>query len=97
MILSTSVNADGFSAYGMLDLSCGKYISEIATDSEAKNAYSWWVAGFVSGTNLEKDRALVTDSPAHEAWLKNYCSENPLATFMKAAIELNKELETRRR
>lgn len=95
--LSMNVNANGFSAYGMSDLSCGKYINDITTDSEAKNLYSWWVAGFVSGTNLEKGRALTTDASAHEAWLNKYCSGHPLATFMKAAIELNKELENRRR
>ena len=97
--LSLSANAAGvFSAFGgeLTESSCGKYTNEIAINPETKNVYSWWVAGFVTGTNLEKGRTLPTDTDAHEAWLKQYCEDNPLDSFMKATIELNKELETRR-
>jgi hypothetical protein len=60
------------------NLSCGKYLNEITTNRQAENAYRWWVAGFVTGTNLVKGRAVSTDSRAHEAWLKQYCEKNPL-------------------
>ena len=82
-----------FSAFGMASSSCGKYIQNITTSPEAANVYSWWVAGFVTGTNLAKGRATSTDNAAHEAWLKKYCQENPLDPFLKAAIELNKALD----
>jgi len=82
------------SVYGPSKLSCGKYISEISTNPQAANAYSWWIAGFITGTNLEKGRAVSTDNLAHEMWLKQYCEKNPLDTFVQAAIELNKELDS---
>jgi hypothetical protein len=55
--------------------------------------YGWWVAGFVSGTNLVKGRITSTDNAAHDAWLKKYCEDNPLENFMAAAIGLNKALD----
>jgi hypothetical protein len=87
-----NVEGASFSVFGMHGLSCGKYIQDITTNPEAANVYNWWVAGFVTGTNLAKERATSTDNAAHEAWLKKYCQENPLDTFVKAAIELNKAL-----
>lgn len=99
IVLCTSFSfaADApFSAFGISGLSCGKYLSEISTNRQAANAYSWGVAGFVTGTNLAKGRAVSTDNPAHEAWLKQYCDKNPLDTFAAAAIELSKELDKRR-
>lgn len=95
-ILFTGVaNAESslFSAFGMNNISCGKYIQDVTTTPSAAAVYSWWIAGFVTGTNLEKRRAVSTDSPAHEAWLKKYCQDNPLNTFMKAAMELNEVLD----
>src|SRR5437879_2645558 len=83
-------NSDGpFAFFGIGDISCGKYLSEISTHPEAANAYGWWVAGFVTGTNLAKGRVVSTDSPAHDAWLKQYCEKNPLDPFIKAATELD--------
>jgi len=94
---SPSPASDEWSAYGAGRLSsCGKYINDVSTNAQAKNAYSWWVAGFVTGANLEKERTLSTDNPDHELWLKQYCEKNPLDPFMKAASELNKELDKRR-
>jgi hypothetical protein len=86
---------DWISYFGVGKLSCGKYIQDINTYPEAKSAYSWWLAGFVTGTNLAKGRALDIDKPAYEEWIKKYCQENPLDTFINAAIELNKALDKR--
>ena len=74
-----------FSAFGITDISCGKYLKDISTKKEIENVYDWWVAGFVTGTNLEKGRSLSTDNPGHNAWLKGYCESHPLETFMRAA------------
>ena len=40
---------------------------------------------------------LATDNFAHSAWIKQYCEKNPLDPFLKAAIELNKELDKKKR
>jgi len=84
---------DLISTFGVSDLSCGKYLQDIATKPQASNAYSWWIAGFVTGTNLAKGRRTSADSAAHEVWLKKYCQDHALDTFMKAAQELDKALD----
>jgi len=84
-----------FKVHGMFDMSCGRYVKEVTDDPEVKNAYSWWIAGFVTGANLEKRRVTSTDSAAHEAWILKYCQENPLDDFMQAASKLNKRLDTK--
>ena len=82
-----------FSGFGTQNLTCGKFIQELASDPKARNAYQWWIAGFVTGSNLVKSRAVISDSPAHEVWLKTYCEKNPLQPFMRAAIEPDRELD----
>ena len=95
LFASPSSASDSFSSYGTnLLSSCGKYVTDISTNPQAKIAYGWWVAGFVTGTNLEKGRVLATVNAAHKLWLKEYCEKNPLDPFMKAADELNKELDS---
>ena len=95
---SSSLRAGEFiSVYGVSDLSCGKYLSDISDNRNAANVYDWWVAGFVTGSNLEKERILGTDNFGHSAWIKQYCEKNSLDPFMKAAIELNKELDKKKR
>jgi hypothetical protein len=87
----------GYSAFGMLELSCGRYVSEINGNERTKTVYGWWLAGFVTGTNLVKDRIVSTDTAGYEAWVKKYCEEHPLETFQKAVIELDKELDKKNR
>lgn len=90
LIASSSVAASGpFNGFGIGELSCGKYLNEVSTNPQAANSYSWWVAGFVTGTNFEKGRTISTDNLAHDAWLKQYCEKNPLDAFMNAAVKLN--------
>ena len=84
---------DLISVFGLSDLSCGKYLQDIATNPKASNAYSWWIAGFVTGTNLVKGRLTSTDNAAHELWLKKYCQDHALDSFMSAAQELDKALD----
>jgi len=78
------------------DLSCGKYLKDISTSTGTEKGYSWWVAGFVTGTNLEKGRAISTDNAGHNAWLKAYCEAHPLELFIDAAMGLNKELDKKK-
>lgn len=92
IVICTEANA-AYSAFGISDLSCGKYIDEITRDEKTKTIYSWWLAGFITGTNLIKNRSISTDPAGYEAWVKKYCDEHPLEPFQKAVIELNRELE----
>jgi len=85
-----------FSGFGMSQLSCARYLSDLSTNRRFEAAYSWWVAGFVTGTNLAKGRLLSTDNEAHIAWLKQYCQAHPSDLFANAAVELDRELDTRR-
>ena len=96
LIMSSVANAPArnlASVFGMTNLSCGKYIQDISITPETAEAYKWWIAGFVSGTNLAKKRTTSTDNEAHEAWLKKYCQDHPLDNFMKAAAKLDKALD----
>ena len=97
MAFTSMVYGDGHisTVFGIGTTSCGKYISEVSADGNAKSAYGWWVSGFVSGTNMVKGRIVSTDSAAHEAWLKNYCEQYPLDSFVAAASRLNKELDNK--
>ena len=97
MTACLNLQAKEIGVYGVTGLTCGKYMTDIDSSSDLKKIYSWWVAGFVTGTNLEKDRILKTDNTAHEAWLKQYCEKNPLDEFMVAVIKLNDELDKRKK
>jgi len=85
-----------FSGFGMSQLSCARYLSDLSTNRKFETAYSWWVAGFVTGTNLAKGRLLSTDNEAHIAWLKQYCQAHPSDLFANAAVELDRELDLKR-
>lgn len=96
-VSSSFAASEPYTTFGIgQDPSCGKYLEDISRNPQVANAYSWWVAGFISGANLEKGRVVSTDNPSHEAWLKQYCEKNPLDNFIKAAIELNNELDKKR-
>ena len=82
-----------FSVMGISELTCGKYVRDITDSRQSKSVYSWWVAGFVTGSNWAKGRRTSTDSPSHEAWLLKYCQDNPLEAFMEVVTELDKELD----
>jgi len=82
-----------FSGFGMSQLSCARYISDLSVNARFEAAYSWWVAGFVTGANLAKGRVVSTDNEAHIAWLKQYCQAHPSEPFADAAVELDRELD----
>lgn len=82
-----------FTMFGMSNMSCGAYLQEVSNNEVKATSYARWVSGFVSGTNLMKERVTSTDPEGLNGWLKQYCAEHPLDTFAKAAIELNRELD----
>ena len=91
----TSAASKPFTVYSMQGLSCGKYIQDVNDNPQAKNAYGWWVSGFITGLNLLRERVTTTDQEGHNAWLLKYCSEYPLKLFIDAAIALDKELKSK--
>jgi len=91
-----SVAGEEYSGFGMSQLSCARYVADTASNAKFENAYSWWVAGFVTGTNLAKGRVVSTDNEAHIAWLKQYCQAHLSDPFSNAAVELDRELDSRR-
>ena len=76
-------------------MSCGAYLKEAAENPSACSAYGFWIAGFVTGANAAKDRMTSTDAPAAQAWVDNYCRENPLDLFVMATVRLDEELDRR--
>lgn len=77
-------------AYGPTTQSCGAWITAAADE---KTLLRWWLLGFVSGADFQRDVPLAaTDSKGIEVWVDKYCSDHPLATFVKAAIDLVGEL-----
>ncbi len=74
---ANSQGGDLISVFGMDNMSCGKYVQDITSNLQASNVYGWWIAGFVTGTNVVKGRRTSTDNATHEAWLKKYCQDHP--------------------
>ena len=57
-----------------------------------------WVAGYLSGSNVEADHPDVlvgTDFDGLMAWIDNYCRANPLDLVGTAALKLFDELKSR--
>jgi hypothetical protein len=58
-----------------------------------------WALGFVSGSNwsqpLGKDHLEGVNADAIEAWLDNYCRQNPFEKFPTAVTRLAQELSDR--
>lgn len=95
LLSASAANASGYTVYGITGTSCGKYILNISTISDAATAYDWWFSGFLTGSNMSKNRATFTDNAANNAWIKKYCEENPLSSLMEAAIKLDMEIDRR--
>ena len=96
LLVSFSISAEeaGVTVYGVYDVTCGKYVSETATDGKKYDEYSMWLSGFVTRANIAKGRATNTDPAAHDTWLQKYCKENKDEPLILAALKLDKELDT---
>ena len=80
-------------AYHVVGTSCGKYLSDISISEEYKKVYSWWIAGYITAINFEKDRVTLTDKYANDNWVRQYCEKNPLDSFINSVISLSYELD----
>jgi hypothetical protein len=62
-------------------------------------AQTQWIYGYLSGLNFSGaenvDFLAIPDGPAIDAWVKNYCTKNPLDDLKAAASALRYELVSR--
>ena len=78
--------------------SCAKWTEARGTRSYRQGLYTQWLAGFLSGLNIESKGPDVLNGQGFDAlmaWLDNYCGTNPLEPIASAAFALMKELRTR--
>lgn len=93
LLSASAVAGNEFSGYGIGSASCGKYLQDSSGNVTIAANYDWWLAGFVTGANLQKQRSITIDLDGMTSWVTSYCQRNPLDTFMTAAVELDKELD----
>ncbi len=74
--------------------SCGQFIADIEAGGQILTSlYFSWVQGFLTGLNTkyllcQEFHTDLSDPPAIQLWLKNYCEENPLENYMTATAKL---------
>jgi hypothetical protein len=99
LVVTTTLTmpAEAQAFFGFGTKSCGAWTQERrAGDATTGSlAYTSWLLGFVSGTNVEvvlgldqSDFLASTDAPALVAFVDNYCSGHPLDTVMDGASAL---------
>ena len=76
-----TVSADGF------PYSCGKFISD-----DNKQLWQHWIAGYVSGTNMIRQRQTSTDMDGMYGFVLEYCRKKPMDYILNALYELDKAL-----
>jgi len=69
----------------------------VAAPEQSQQMYLSWAVGFISGANMfDQSDARLTGSKytpgSFLLWLKNYCTQKPLAVFVEAASKLREEL-----
>jgi hypothetical protein len=78
--------------------SCGQWTQARQTPSAKAGFMAQWIAGFLSGRNLESPSAdflMGTDFDGLMGWIDNYCKTHPLDSITAAAFQLTDELRTR--
>lgn len=74
-----------------LDISCAEYVEKTSV-SPSTHAYNWFVAGYLSGINVAKNRDSPADSASYRVWLTTYCQKKPFDNFLSALSALDKYL-----
>jgi hypothetical protein len=81
-----------FHSYGLGQESCGRYLSDIASDQLVEQLYSAWLAGFmtIAGEQMPDAGIIPQDSEmsAANAWIKNYCGRRASDTYLTATVRL---------
>jgi hypothetical protein len=82
--------------------SCGGWTQARQSRSASAGLSAQWVAGYLSGLNVEStsldprdDPLLGTDFDGLMAWIDNYCRSHPLESIAIAADKLMDELRER--
>jgi len=84
--------------FGEAGTSCRTWTQARQTKSRKAGLSAQWVAGYLSGSNVEADHPDVlvgTDFDGLMAWIDNYCRANPLDLVGTAALKLFDELKSR--
>ena len=72
--------------------SCGRYLSEVATNQSLQDLYDAWLAGYmkVVTEQLPGGARFASESEigAASAWVRNYCLGRASDTFLTAAVRL---------
>ena len=86
--------------FGEAGTSCRTWTQARQTRSRKAGLSAQWVAGYLSGSNVEADHpadVLVgTDFDGLMAWIDNYCRANPFDLVGTAALKLFDELKSTR-
>jgi hypothetical protein len=100
--ISTSVSAQESGSKKMIFgegiNSCGSWTQSQQTKSIYQGLSAQWVAGFLSGMNMQADVPNFlsgTDFNGVMGWMNNYCSANPLTSIADAAVALKDHLRSR--
>jgi hypothetical protein len=77
--------------------SCGVWVRERAEGKQSSQASRFWLAGYLSGLAVGRDRDVIgeTDADSVFLWMDKYCKANPLANVGTGADELFDELAVR--
>ena len=78
---------------GMLNDRCGSFLEAERTRSPEWSFYMAWLQGYITAYNMyaafpasykQRDIAHGTDIADWSAWIKNYCTANPLNLYINA-------------
>jgi len=99
LILASNAYArDTYTVYGPGNDSCGKWLDARAKEpnySAFVQVYSAWVLGYVTAYGNYGPDLKRTDASAIDAWVDNYCRQNPLDNLNTAAKNLVEALKTK--
>jgi hypothetical protein len=100
--LPPAQDQEGVIAFGIGGRSCGNWTQWRQSKSVNAGLSTQWVAGYLSGKNVESNFSNPQDDPLRGtdfaglmAWIDNYCSSHPLEAINSAADKLMDELRAR--
>jgi hypothetical protein len=92
-------HAEEATVFGHGLVSCGKW-TEARRTTTGQGLYIQWLAGFLSGLNIESKGPDVLNGQGFDAlmaWVDNFCRANPLEPIATAGFALMKELRSKGR
>jgi len=81
-----------FHSYGLGQVSCERFLSDIASDRSVEELYSAWLGGFMSVAEAELPDAGIfprgAETSAGIAWIKTYCIRRASDSYLTATVRL---------